>query len=233
LLVVTIALSARRKRFEAECPDFAKPYLPTWESLDEDRFQRMAGGDPREEFRRLEPDILGEYFVLTRLKEIRVGVVRQALIDAGLELAEQDAGVFLYRCALDFPDEWRALGRLVPSRGSNAMRAFAAASIALADPLSEDRFDDLVDIVSQTESLSDRSNDIELHSLRAIAVHNKGTVLGQLRRTEEAIGVYDDLIARFGEASEPALRELVAQARAAREAALDELQLSEGSDDGI
>ena len=41
---------------------------------------------------------------------------------------------------------------------------------------------------------------------------NKGLTLGKLNRSEDAIRVYDDLIARFGNDTEPALREQVASA---------------------
>jgi len=41
---------------------------------------------------------------------------------------------------------------------------------------------------------------------------NKGFALGALDRSEDAIAVYDDLLARFATATEPALREAVARA---------------------
>jgi TolA-binding protein len=44
------------------------------------------------------------------------------------------------------------------------------------------------------------------------ALFNKGVTLGQLERSEEAVGVYDEVLARFGDATEAALREQVAQA---------------------
>jgi hypothetical protein len=44
------------------------------------------------------------------------------------------------------------------------------------------------------------------------AAFNKGSTLGRLGRSEDAIAVYDELIARFGAASELALRERVAGA---------------------
>ena len=42
------------------------------------------------------------------------------------------------------------------------------------------------------------------------ALRNKGVRLGAMGRNEEAIAVYDDLLSRFGAATEPALREQVA-----------------------
>ncbi len=46
----------------------------------------------------------------------------------------------------------------------------------------------------------------------ASAVFNKAVALGVLGRSEDAIAVYDDLLARFGSATESPLRELVANA---------------------
>jgi hypothetical protein len=45
-----------------------------------------------------------------------------------------------------------------------------------------------------------------------MAVYNKGITFGQLGRSEEEVGVYDEVVARFGNAPEPALREAVAMA---------------------
>jgi hypothetical protein len=50
-----------------------------------------------------------------------------------------------------------------------------------------------------------------------VALRNKGVALSTLGRSEEAIAVYDDLLARFGNATEPALREHVAFAKSARD----------------
>jgi len=161
LLVATMALGLSRDRLETGLPGFVRPYLPSLDVFEPDRYQRMAGGDPDSELRRLEPDILGEYFVLTRLQSLRSGGARQALIDAGLELGGDEAGVFLIRCALDFPDAWRALDHCVPTR-SAAARAFAAAAVDLAGALPTERFDDLDAIVSQTEALALEFDDVEL-----------------------------------------------------------------------
>ena len=51
-----------------------------------------------------------------------------------------------------------------------------------------------------------------IDEIAAIGGHNFGVILVQAERSEEAIEVYDDLLARFGAASEPALREVVAKA---------------------
>ncbi len=52
-------------------------------------------------------------------------------------------------------------------------------------------------------------------------------VLGELGRSEEAVGVCDDVVARFGDATEPALREQLAKALFNKGVVLGELGRSE------
>ena len=59
------------------------------------------------------------------------------------------------------------------------------------------------------------------------ALVEKGIRLGELGRSEEAIAVYNDLIARFGTATELPLREPLANALFNKAKALDELGRSE------
>ena len=61
----------------------------------------------------------------------------------------------------------------------------------------------------------------------ASALSNVGVLLGELGRREEAAGVYDQVVARFGEAPEPALREQVAKALFNKGVTLGQLGRSE------
>jgi len=56
---------------------------------------------------------------------------------------------------------------------------------------------------------------------------NKGVSLGQLERSEDAIAVYDQVLAWFADAPEPALRELVAKALYNKGVSLGQLDRSE------
>ena len=56
------------------------------------------------------------------------------------------------------------------------------------------------------------ATDLQSRTKLAMALVNKGTTLGQLGKSEDAIRVYDDVVARFGDASEAALREPVGRA---------------------
>jgi len=67
-------------------PDVQK-LLPFRETLDDSRFERMSGADTQSVFKRFEPDMLGEYFVLTSLLE-RNHLDRQTLIDAALAIGK-------------------------------------------------------------------------------------------------------------------------------------------------
>jgi hypothetical protein len=49
-----------------------------------------------------------------------------------------------------------------------------------------------------------------------MALVNKGVTLGALGRGEEAIAVYDDVVARFGAAGELPLREIIAEVESRR-----------------
>jgi hypothetical protein len=53
---------------------------------------------------------------------------------------------------------------------------------------------------------------VPLREQVARALVNKGVTLGELGRSEEEIGVYEEVVARFGAAAELPLREQVARA---------------------
>ena len=61
----------------------------------------------------------------------------------------------------------------------------------------------------------------------AKALFNKGVTLGALERSEEAIAVYDEVVARFGDAPDPTLREQVARALFNKGVTLGALERSE------
>src|SRR6516165_2863195 len=63
----------------------------------------------------------------------------------------------------------------------------------------------------------------ELREKLAEALYSKGIVLAQSGRKEEAIAILDDVVRRFGTASEPQLREMVATALGSKGDILDDL----------
>ncbi len=62
-----------------------------------------------------------------------------------------------------------------------------------------------------------RARDSSIDEVAATAGYNLGVVLGELGRFEQAIEVYNQVLARFTDAPEPALREVVARALSARQ----------------
>ena len=59
-------------------------------------------------------------------------------------------------------------------------------------------------------------DDLSMRTRVASALVSKGFTLGTLNRSEDAIAVYDEVVKRFGEATEPALCELVGRAKKLR-----------------
>jgi hypothetical protein len=118
-------------------PDVQK-LLPFGEILDDGRFERMSGADTQSVFKRFEPDLLGEYFVLTSLLE-RNHLDRQTLIDAALAMGEEgNAAVFIRRCAIDFPILTRKLNFFEPSpKLAYAVQAFMLAVANIENLLNE------------------------------------------------------------------------------------------------
>jgi hypothetical protein len=57
------------------------------------------------------------------------------------------------------------------------------------------------------------ASELALRERVAKALFNKGFTLGQLGRSEDAISVYDDVIARFGADDNPALKTPVEEAK--------------------
>jgi tetratricopeptide (TPR) repeat protein len=73
----------------------------------------------------------------------------------------------------------------------------------------------LDEAITSFAAIADRfstSIDMDRRNWQASALFNKGITLGMLDRSMDAIAVYDDLLARFGTATELSLREQVAKA---------------------
>src|SRR6266851_2563260 len=87
-----------------------------------------------------------------------------------------------------------------------------------------------LDLVIQfAVALSKKSPGLQLDLVLADALFNKGITLGALNRSEEEIGVYDDLVRRFGDSPAAALQEQVARALFNKGATLGTLNRSEGA----
>jgi tetratricopeptide (TPR) repeat protein len=83
----------------------------------------------------------------------------------------------------------------------------------------------------------ERQPDVALSTMRllanlgeagdAVAAYNVGVLLGELERLEDAIASYEQVVSRFGDAADPALREVTAKALVNRAVSLGKLGRSE------
>jgi tetratricopeptide (TPR) repeat protein len=104
------------------------------------------------------------------------------------------------------------LGRLSDPQRREALLVLWDASTGLFDNSQEEiaGYDLVVKAADFLDTVSRASEPIALRV--AMALVNKGIVLGAFNRSEEAVAVYDELLRRFADAPEPALREQVANA---------------------
>ena len=101
---------------------------------------------------------------------------------------------------------------LTPTELRELMDAMLSAALRLYDNSKEELEGyDLVIAIGGELSAQNIGGPV-LHEHVAQALFNKGYTLGALKRSEEAIVVYDEVVKRFGEATEPALREQVGKA---------------------
>jgi tetratricopeptide (TPR) repeat protein len=220
LAIATICLDLTRQDFEDKCPQHSQKYLPNLDSFDQDRYQRMAGGDPKSTLKRLEPDILGEFFVLDRLRSVSTNE-RQALIDAGLCMGGSHAAIFLVRCARDFAEEWRALGFLKPSNLGPAMDVYVDAAFGIIINLPGDRSKELVETLADTIDSADEPLDaISQASLVKVLMARAFGFLS-MSRFQEAVSVCDDVEARIGAKDDLEQRKMLAATLAFKARALE------------
>jgi hypothetical protein len=197
LAVATIALDVSCKQFEDECPVVSRKYLPELQAFDEDRYGRMAGGDPTRVLKRLEPDLLGELFVFDLLNK-KPSNEGQAIIDAGLWFGGMRSAAFLARCAVDFPDAWRSQGYLRPSIPGLPMTTFVATATYLAHKLPQDRLGDITNLISITEDLANSDPEVR----KAVPAILMAKVFRLLRldkegRDEQVIAILDQVISQY------------------------------------
>ena len=92
-----------------------------------------------------------------------------------------------------------------------------SSALSVEGPALDDNSDDELRAYDLIAAIGDRlallgRNQVLMKVRTGRALFNKGVTLGALNRGEEEIAVYDEVVGRFGEATEPALRERVAMA---------------------
>jgi tetratricopeptide (TPR) repeat protein len=102
----------------------------------------------------------------------------------------------------------------------------SSAALSLQETEEQIRAYDLIIDLGSTLQVRGKINS-SLREQMAKAFFNKGFRLGKLNRNEEAIQSYDEVIKRFGEASEPAIRQQMARAFFNKGVRLGELNRNE------
>ena len=90
--------------------------------------------------------------------------------------------------------------------GATAWELFFAGRLAMH----EGRLEEAIGLYNQVVAGSKSTPETQHGLAVAMAMVNKGFTLGELDRADEGIAVYDEVIERFGDASEPALHDPVA-----------------------
>jgi tetratricopeptide (TPR) repeat protein len=141
-------------------------------------------------------------------------LLRQALLKLDLAAAAAQLPVWqaiiqarIARCDADADTAIRILDTVLAQDPNNTFAQFLKASV-----LPDDRVTDslvLLNAICQQLTAGVELNDLQL---LAMAMYNKGVALGRIEKPQEALAVYDAMIARFGEAPDLTLRESVAKA---------------------
>ncbi|HRJ69835.1 MAG TPA: tetratricopeptide repeat protein, partial [Beijerinckiaceae bacterium] len=139
LLVTTIAQGLPEAPLRKDCPQAARDYLPDFgpkgaHPLNLRVVERM-GGRTDGVLGQLEPDIVGEFFVLNRLAKLENSDpdAKAALIDAALALGQDDSGIFILRCFGDFQERTERLDFLRPTHIDAAFRPWSRALAVVGD----------------------------------------------------------------------------------------------------
>jgi hypothetical protein len=143
LLLSTFALgSLSREALKHNCPSGAREYLPSLDSshvifIDFRRLRRMAT-DTDSEFPTVQPDILGEHYVLRQL-ETMTAEERQVILEAALRLGGPLASEFIWRCAIDFPERTALIAEVAQQIDDEcAQLEFARALVAITTWIDDD-----------------------------------------------------------------------------------------------
>ncbi|MEQ8605010.1 MAG: hypothetical protein RIB45_16990 [Marivibrio sp.] len=187
--------------------------------LDDGLYNVMAGADATA-FPALEPDLLGEYFVLDTLQRLKAGgraPAAQALIDLAFALGGDRTAVFLLRCRRDLPQRLAALDHLAPSPAGGAATTFffARAAVDLAAALAKGADWSAIDAVmarlAALQAASPQAADIALTEAEAaFNVTSAAGAAGDWPRVEAMLDRLDRLRRAFPDSADIALEEAAA-----------------------
>ena len=167
--------------------------------------------------REREPDLLGEQLIVEQLQRLRelggVNLIAR-FCQLAYRLGGDRAAVAAFRLVRDFPEKVSKANWLAPPDGATEQEvaAFAGMCVDAVPLLDHASIDTLIDLLLQRLKTSGAMVDSDATIRTAMALYNKGIVLGQAGRFDDEIRTYDDLLRRFADADNPALQEQVAEA---------------------
>jgi tetratricopeptide (TPR) repeat protein len=207
VLEATAVFDALIRNFNPDLPDLTKDPLGFFSN----QLKTSLLGERPENF---ESDIYSIKGVIERLDRAREREQRlspplqvEALLESFRNAVRQSKHREAIQLALKIP-----LGELSAEHLLEISSALFTAGPALRDNSDEElsSYDLVLAIASRLEALGKSDLPIETHVARALL--NKGVRLGALNRSEDAIAAYDEVVRRFGDATEPEMRERVAKA---------------------
>ncbi len=189
--------------------------------IDWDLLHAMSGGE-QGFVRSLEPDVLGEHFLLSLFSrlESESPLARRALCEAALCTGGMDSQLFILRCYKDFPDLLEQLDFLSPASDApieyGAAFGFASVCVDLISLLGAaenwQAADRVMAVIAQLRSKFE--DDIEIAICQAQAAYNTtnhASAADDWQRVEEMLSLLTEL--RAGFPSEPTIA--LQQAKAA------------------
>lgn len=189
LALATMAATRAAPLTRSEIEDCRSPLLPTW---DIDRhpsiFAAMTGADTRNAVVPLEPDIIGEYFVLEVLSDLAESDAK-ALVELAWQVRPEQVWWFISRCAEDFPAHptFRKVLEVQP-RTPRGRKGWAMAVVDVIHFLGGQDRRAAHDLYDHLKRLTDAHNEADLREEQAKAAFN---LVNAYCRTNDLDGAYD------------------------------------------
>jgi tetratricopeptide (TPR) repeat protein len=226
-----------------DCPDLP-PAARDSKQFSPERYAIACGASASERLPPLEPDMVGEIFVLDRFRPSSKRSQAEEMRDRGWKIDSLEMSAFFSRAAKDFQDHptlwylgsspqtaslreryiWlrMAAEQLLPICAGNGLGSDARNRASSWRDAFWESYRELLVLASGDKG--NQTNSI----LFARALNRLGyTLAAVMGDGERAIAVFDELVARFGDAAEPALREAVARAMVDKGLTLGRLNRSE------
>lgn len=195
------------------------------QSVSSNLMNAMGTRLPDRQISALEPDILGEHYVLSRLERLKNLGLAQDMIDAAFSLGSNDFVIFCLRCLRDFKDRSKALEVFLPSETMTSPGAIHFSTLIvdvssrLAVDLGKEQLDTMLMRLDALRQVYPKNRTIGLHEAMTaynVAIHAAETE--DWPRAEVMLARFDALRQAFPDDEEIALHEANAAANITDEA---------------